>query len=372
MRKSENLLVSLVFSIILSFVIVFLVTSLLVKNGLLSSSIAQKWLKDYAAEGFVYAMGTENRYFTQTLPRESKPPKFSSILIQFATNLRPGDPRSLLGSEIPGFALYDAEIYIAGKGTDYSTLPIESTPPIYEILRDSKPSEDNKENNRIENPETNIREVVHLYHSHSYEAFKSLSNNGTYNSSNPETNIIAIGNLLKKDLEERGIGVSHDTTNVGEELKAKNWGTGKAYVLARESVKEVLAQKKEITYLIDMHRDSQPRKVTTINIENKSYARLFFVVGKEHPGYERNLQAAENLNRMIEEKYPNLSRGIVIKRKNEGNGIYNQDLTNNAFLIEMGGIDNNMEELVNTSEAFAEVFSEFYWKTEDTKTVNNE
>jgi hypothetical protein len=57
MRKSENLLVSLVFSIILSFVIVFLVTSLLVKNGLLSSSIAQKWLKDYAAEGFCLCNG---------------------------------------------------------------------------------------------------------------------------------------------------------------------------------------------------------------------------------------------------------------------------------------------------------------------------
>ncbi|GAE91129.1 stage II sporulation protein P [Gracilibacillus boraciitolerans JCM 21714] len=43
------------------------------------------------------------------------------------------------------------------------------------------------------------------------------------------------------------------------------------------------------------------------------------------------------------------------------NGVYNQDVSNNALTIEFGGVDNTMEELYNTSEVFAEIFSEYYW-----------
>lgn len=33
------------------------------------------------------------------------------------------------------------------------------------------------------------------------------------------------------------------------------------------------------------------------------------------------------------------------------NGIYNQDLSDKALLLEFGGVDNNMEELKNASNA---------------------
>jgi stage II sporulation protein P len=364
-----------VFHAVVSFVVLtflFIVLSTPVHSKWFDSTILSKWLKNFNTEALVYAMGAQNVYFTQSLPEESEPPKMSSVFIQLATNIRPGDIRSLFGNELPGFAIYDSEIYLASEGTNYSTLPIESTPPIEEIMEMAEPTEENKkimkENDEKHNTpppvrNTNGKQVVHIYHSHSYEAYKPLSKNGTYNSSNPETNIIFIGDVLKKDLEERGIGVSHDTANIGEQLKNKNWGTGKAYAVARENIVEVLANNNDIEYLIDMHRDSQPKKVTTINIESKSYARLFLVVGKEHPGYEKNLILAERLYNKINEKYPYLCRGVVIKSKNEGNGVYNQDLTSNALLIEMGGIDNDLNELMNTSEAFADVFSEIFWAT---------
>ena len=67
----------------------------------------------------------------------------------------------------------------------------------------------------------------------------------------------------------------------------------------------------------------------------------------------------------MEEKYPGISRGVFIKGKNEGNGVYNQDLTNKSMLLEFGGVGNNMEELNRSIEAFAEVFSEYYWKAEE-------
>ncbi|MER2256408.1 MAG: stage II sporulation protein P, partial [Priestia megaterium] len=35
-----------------------------------------------------------------------------------------------------------------------------------------------------------------------------------------------------------------------------------------------------------------------------------------------------------------------------------------SILIEVGGVDNNMEELTNTVKAFSDVFSEYYWQAE--------
>lgn len=35
------------------------------------------------------------------------------------------------------------------------------------------------------------------------------------------------------------------------------------------------------------------------------------------------------------------------------------------MLLEFGGVDNNMEELNRSIEAFAEVLSEYYWKAEE-------
>ncbi len=67
----------------------------------------------------------------------------------------------------------------------------------------------------------------------------------------------------------------------------------------------------------------------------------------------------------MEAKYPGLSRGVLPPKKGPGtNGVFNQDLHENALLIEIGGVDNNMEELYRTADALAEVFSEFYWEAE--------
>ena len=38
------------------------------------------------------------------------------------------------------------------------------------------------------------------------------------------------------------------------------------------------------------------------------------------------------------------------------NGVYNQDLSDNAMLIEIGGVDNTFEEMYLTVDAFADVF----------------
>ena len=66
----------------------------------------------------------------------------------------------------------------------------------------------------------------------------------------------------------------------------------------------------------------------------------------------------EKINEKLNEKYPSLSKGIY-KKEGEGvNGVYNQDFSPYTILVEMGGPDNTIDEVLNTSLAFAECFLE--------------
>ena len=64
------------------------------------------------------------------------------------------------------------------------------------------------------------------------------------------------------------------------------------------------------------------------------------------------------INSYLDEKYYGLSRGIFIKDRKSG--VYNQDLSPNALLIEMGGVDNTPEELYASVDALVEAFSHYY------------
>ena len=344
----------------------------------LSSSMLHDWITSFSTEAMVYAMGTENQYLTQVLPEESEPPALSLVAFQFITSVKPGDIRSLVGGELPGFALYDAKIHVAGEGTNFTNLPVESTPPLNELLKEREvPSEklqiqDSK--NKVTPPiqTTNGRKVALIYHSHSYESFLPLlgleGNKNADLANDGKTNITLVGKMLGDELEKRGIGTKVDDSNMGALLNAKGWEHGKAYDVSRTIVQSAVSGNDDFDLFIDIHRDSLRKKDTTVTINNEEYARTVFVIGEENPHYEKNLALAKKLHAALKEDYPGLSRGVIGKKGKGVDGIYNQDLSPNAMLIEIGGVDNNLEQLSRTVRAIADVLSENYW---DTQKVNN-
>ena len=142
----------------------------------------------------------------------------------------------------------------------------------------------------------------------------------------------------------------------------------KSYQESRVAVQTAMASNNNLEYFIDIHRDSKRKKDTTITINGKQYAKIAFVIGGKNPNYEKNTALASKLHKALEKKYPGLSRGIIKHNSSGNNSVYNQDLSNNAMLIEIGGVDNTFEEMYWTVDAFADVFSEFYW---DAKAVDN-
>ena len=101
-----------------------------------------------------------------------------------------------------------------------------------------------------------------------------------------------------------------------------------------------------------------PKSRTTVTINEKDYATILFIVGLENKNYQENLSFTEKINNKLNEKYPNLSKGIY-KKEGEGvNGVYNQDFSPRTILVEMGGPENSIEEVLNTSLAFSDCFLE--------------
>ncbi|MTH52488.1 stage II sporulation protein P [Bacillus mangrovi] len=370
----KKLFITAFMGLVLIFVLSGILTSLKPEYRPSSDSI-HTFAGGIAGEAFVHLIASENHYFSQALPKESKPADWSSMFLKMTASINLNDPRSLLGRELPGFSLYDSEIIVAGAAGNYSTIvPFESAPPEEVQLKEREASIEElrkaseKTDGAAKAPEntTGGRDVVYIYNTHNTESYKPLFKNPPANSDDAfhkSANVTLVSKMLMDELEAQGVGTRFEGKDIQKLLKDKGMKYSQSYTAARPVIQEAIASGKDLAYFIDIHRDSRQHKDTTITIKGKAYAQLIFVVGGKNTNREKNIELAKNLHSMLEKKYPGLSKGVTLKVKNS-NGLFNQDLSGNSLLMEFGGVDNNMEELRNTTKAVADIFSEYYWQAE--------
>ena len=114
-----------------------------------------------------------------------------------------------------------------------------------------------------------------------------------------------------------------------------------------------------LKYFVDLHRDSITREYSVATINGKSYAKVMFVIGTNHDNWQANYKLSNDLNNLIKKYYPGLSRNIMKKTGTGVNGIYNQNLSPNCILIEVGGVDNTIEEVYNTIDALTDIIFKY-------------
>ncbi|MEH7082072.1 stage II sporulation protein P [Neobacillus drentensis] len=357
---------------LLIFSISGLLTSLKPQYRLMSSSVNQA-ATNVNGELLYQLMGWENHHFLSVEQDWTSTPTLTNMVFKLSSNINLNDPRSLLGRELPGFYQFDGKILVAGEGTNYTNMPIESAPPIEIMKAEREASLQNLEG--LEKPEdenqlpapsqtTGKRKVVYLYFTHNRESYlpylKGVTNpNLAFHS---KINVTKIGDHLKTSLEDRGIGTFIDKTDVQANLNKKGLKYPSSYQESRSVVQTAMASDRDLQYFIDIHRDSNRKDKSTITINGKSYAKLAFIIGGKNPNHEKNEKLATELHKSLEKKYKGLSRGVFVKYS--GNAVYNQNLSKNAILIEFGGVDNTFEELNRSADALADVFSDFYWDAE--------
>lgn len=202
--------------------------------------------------------------------------------------------------------------------------------------------------------------LIYIYNTHDEEAY--------YNSYLNHYNIVPDVKLASYYFQERlkdlGIESVVEKRKIKDVLDKNGWNYRYSYNASRVYLEEVSKNNPSIKYFIDLHRDSVGKDKTTTTINGKSYARVMFLVGLEHENYQKNLDLATRLNELISQFDSTLSRGIYQKEGPGVNGIYNQDFSSKAILIEVGGQYNTIEEVANTIEIIARVLKDYLGELE--------
>ncbi|MFB5284473.1 stage II sporulation protein P [Peribacillus sp. Hz7] len=203
--------------------------------------------------------------------------------------------------------------------------------------------------------------LIFIYHSHNHESFiPEIEVKESKDASHESKNITLVGERLSQKLKEKNINNVRDHRDIMGILEKKELPFNYSYSVSRESLKDTLGNNNSIRMVFDIHRNSEKRNATTIKIKGTDYARIEFVISRSSKNYDKNMKFAKLLHNKIEEKYPDLSRGIVIKSKSNLNeqSTYNQDLFDNSALLYIGGVENSLEEEYRTADAFAEIIEE--------------
>lgn len=211
-------------------------------------------------------------------------------------------------------------------------------------------------NSYISNPTVSVSKqpLIYIYNSHQLEGYDSTD----YKDYNITPNVMMASYLLCEKLKELGIEAVVEEGNITEFLRINNWDYSHSYEASRYYLKEAMNKYPSIKLFVDLHRDSINKQESTINIEGNNYAKLLFVVGLEHENYSQNLALANSLNKTLNDKYPGISRGVLTKKGEGVNGIYNQDLNPNVMLIEVGGYQNTIDEVLNSVIVVANILKE--------------
>lgn len=215
------------------------------------------------------------------------------------------------------------------------------------------------QNQNLDNIEFIEPKKALLLFTHSHESFLPIVKNETgqaevYHST---SNITAFEEIIRNQFSLNSIETEFLGIDTMSELKKTNRTFPEAYKVVRPYLTENV-QNNKYDIIIDLHRDSTTRKNSTLTYNNETFGKIYFVVGEEHPNYLINKSYAQLLSSQLNELVPGISKGVVGKKGDHVDGIYNQDLANNMVLIELGGIDNTQEEINRTISVLAKAISE--------------
>lgn len=248
--------------------------------------------------------------------------------IEFVTNININKPTSILASN------FNYEIDVSSDGDDLEKLS--------DYVEDPNPIE-------INEPK------VYIYNTHQLEGYDSTY----YADYNITPNVQMAAYLLKDKLNNMNIPTIVENGNITDFLTINNWTYVDSYKASRYFLENTLNENPNLDLIIDLHRDAITHESSTTEENGKKYAKVLFVVGKDYENYEKNLDVATKLNEIFKSYVPTISRGVIVKGGNNVNGIYNQDLKSNIVLIECGGSENTIDEVINTIDILSKVIKDY-------------
>jgi len=205
--------------------------------------------------------------------------------------------------------------------------------------------------------EYNMKDIL-IFHTHTCESYTtseafSYTHNGNFRTTDLGFSVARVGEEFKKNLEQYGINVIHDTTYHDYPNYSGSYGR------SLNTVDSILQKNSDIDIVFDLHRDaiSDMSYAPKVKIGEEMASQIMFVIGTDggglqHPDWIKNLQFASKVQEKANEIYPGLMKPILVR-----NSRYNQNLAKGATIIEIGATGNTMEECLVSMKYFAKILS---------------
>lgn len=296
-------------------------------------------------------------------PESLHPGRLLRLFMEASGGMSLGRPWTLLAAELPGLGtMAPPPAASSGAGGELPLIP---------LVQWSRGGRSGGEGTGLGGegqqwPPAHGKPVVLIYHTHGSESFlggpaaAGGGDPGSHGfSPDPDRNMIRVGRELATVLENQyGVPVIHVTdlfdwqnnavTRIGAYYRSlqmlENFGG---------SGRRVTDVHPSLMLMLDLHRDAVPRSMSLATMGNQQLAKVLFIVGtrsQDHPNWQQNLCVANALNRLVEESYPGLSRGVRRHRER-----FNQHFMPGALLIEIGSVENTLAEALATARILAHI-----------------
>lgn len=182
---------------------------------------------------------------------------------------------------------------------------------------------------------------VHIYNTHQGEEYDGFD-------------VRQGASYLKECLTELGYYCDVEENDFENYKNVHHIAYNKSYTVSKMYLDQAVSQNGNYDLIIDFHRDSVDKKYSTVTVNDKSYAKIMFVVGQSSGKYENVNALCETLSAKANEYVEGITRGIMVKKSH-----YNQGFYDNTILIEFGGQSNTKEEVQNTIQIVSLVLKDY-------------
>ena len=201
-----------------------------------------------------------------------------------------------------------------------------------------------------------------IFHTHTCESYTQTEANpytpsGNFRTIDLNHSVAQVGTTLENNLKNKGYNVTHSLTF--HDYPAYNGSYNRSF----STVSNLLTTSPSTQLVIDLHRDaigSMSQYAPCVKIGDEVVAQIMFVIGTnggglEHNNWQTNLKYAIKIQEKANEMYPGLFRPIILR-----NSRYNQNLANNACIIEVGATGNTLEQATRKYEIFSSSYFRSY------------
>ena len=183
---------------------------------------------------------------------------------------------------------------------------------------------------------------IYIYSTHQEEAYQDK---GT---------VVEASHYLQSLLQEMGYEVLVEERKINDYLNQHQLTYNESYQASYYYLNDTL-QTQSFDLIIDFHRDSIERSLSVFNDGKKQYAKLMFVIGGSNENVTQLETLATNLRQCIDAYAPGIMRYNMTREP----AYYNQHVSNQMVLIEVGSETNQYQEVLNSIELIAKGINDY-------------